>query len=585
MKRLILCSMLLVAGCGARPAKLAANPDAARPAALAENTTLGRVVVYRNGVAYFERHAHVTGDALVLSVPADKIDDLLKSLTVTDVRTKQPAPVAYRTDVQPGKDSVVEMTIGLSGPAPHDLLLSYVAEAPAWKPSYRVVMGQDGEIDLQGWTVIDNASGEDWSGVRVGVGSSAALSFRHDLRSIRDVPRDTMRTNAPFALTDRAEDPSGPPAAPTPAASPPRPPTVSSTEAIGSAQFESPLPMTVRRGTSAMISILHERTQGEIAYLYDPKSTSPDAQFPYRVVRLKNPTSSVLESGPFALFGDGRFIGEGLPDPIPANGVAFISFALDRQVVVAPGPAGSHESIAKIHALENGVAQTEMRHAVKRTYVIKNRQSERAVVYVRHLVSSGFHLTTPSSEKLGDAQLFRVTVEPNAQTELAIEEEAPIARTIDVRAPGALELVLAFLDAGPPDNPLRARVAALAAIDKSLRDDGLREAMLRREVAAYAERAAELKAQVAELRAARTGAPLQKELAKLLVDVERSQSKATAESAALKDTLTVARIAFQNRAADLSMAASEKPLPAQVPELVVNGTDRLSEPDRVARHR
>ena len=33
-------------------------------------TTLGRVVVYRNGVAYFERHADVQGDSLRLNVPA-----------------------------------------------------------------------------------------------------------------------------------------------------------------------------------------------------------------------------------------------------------------------------------------------------------------------------------------------------------------------------------------------------------------------------------------------------------------------------------------------------------------------------------
>ena len=562
MKRLFVCSMLLIAGCGARATKPAVRPDAARMPALTQDTTLGRVVVYRNGVAYFERHAHVTGDALVLRVPADKIDDLLKSLTVTDQQTKLPAPVAYRTEVGTEKDAVVEMTINLSGPAPHDLLLSYVAEAPAWKPSYRVVIGQDGEIDLQGWTVIDNASGEDWNGVRVGVGSSAALSFRHDLQSIRDVPRDTLRPNAPISLLGRTEDPKTPPSAAT---SPPPPPAPPRTEAIGSAQFESPVPMTLRRGTSAMISILHERTQGEIAYLYDPRSPSPDAQFPYRVLRLKNPTSSVLESGPFALFGEGRFIGEGLPDPIPAHGVAFISFALDRQVVVAPGAVTTREAIAKIGSIDNGLIQAEMRHTVKRPYVIKNRQSDLAVVYVRHAVASGFHLTTPASETLGEAQLFRVAVEPGAQTELTIEEEAPIARTVDVRTPGSLDLVQAFLEATPPDNPLRAHVTSLVAIDKTLREGAAREALLRREVAAFAERAAELKAQIAELRAARTGAPLQAELAKLLVDIERSQSKATAESAALKDSLTVSRIAFQNRAAELTLAPNETPLVASGP--------------------
>ena len=554
---------LVAAGCGARP-KVATHADKATP--LATSTTLGRVVVYRNGIAYFERHAHVAGDSFVLSVPADKIDDLLKSLSVVDLKTKQPAPIAYRTDVRQGKDALVEMTIGLSGPAPHDLLLTYVAEAPAWKPSYRVVMGQDGEIDLQGWTVIDNASGEDWNGVRVGVSSSSSLSFRHDLRTIRDVPRDTLPISAPFATPpppaapDAPDAPSGTPSSPTsPAAARP------STEPIGSANFESPVPMTLRRGSSAMISILHERTQGELAYLYDPTSTRADAQFPYRVVRLKNPTSSVLESGPVALFGEGRFIGEGMPEPIPARAVAFIPFALDRQVVVEKRPASAHESIAKIERIEHGVIHAEMRHAMQTPFVVRNRQSEPAVVYVRHLVTRGFRLTTPASERLGESQLFRVIVDASSQVDLAIEEEAPVARAIDVRSPGALELVQAFLTEahGPADDALRARVASLVAVEKRVREGELRLATLQRELAAYAERAAELRAQIAELRAARTGGPLQKELEKLLADIDRGHSRATADSAALKDSLTVARIAFQNAAADLTVGASERTLTAQ----------------------
>ena len=61
------------------------------------DTTLGRVVVYRNGVAYFERDAEIDGDSLRLSVPGDKIDDFLKSLTVIDATTGKPAPIAYPT--------------------------------------------------------------------------------------------------------------------------------------------------------------------------------------------------------------------------------------------------------------------------------------------------------------------------------------------------------------------------------------------------------------------------------------------------------------------------------------------------------
>ena len=39
---------------------------------------LGRVVVYRNGVAYFERRATVHGNELKLEVPGQRLDDFLK---------------------------------------------------------------------------------------------------------------------------------------------------------------------------------------------------------------------------------------------------------------------------------------------------------------------------------------------------------------------------------------------------------------------------------------------------------------------------------------------------------------------------
>ncbi len=45
---------------------------------------LSKVVLYRNGVGYFERAGHVDGDALTLRVRKDQVNDLLKSLTVVE---------------------------------------------------------------------------------------------------------------------------------------------------------------------------------------------------------------------------------------------------------------------------------------------------------------------------------------------------------------------------------------------------------------------------------------------------------------------------------------------------------------------
>ncbi len=43
---------------------------------------LSSVVLYRNGVGYFERSGRVDGDVLRIKVRKDHINDLLKSLTV-----------------------------------------------------------------------------------------------------------------------------------------------------------------------------------------------------------------------------------------------------------------------------------------------------------------------------------------------------------------------------------------------------------------------------------------------------------------------------------------------------------------------
>jgi hypothetical protein len=53
---------------------------------------------------------------------------------------------------------------------------------------------------LEGWAIVDNTSGEDWKDVKVGVGSSSALSFRYDLWSVRTVERELLQIDEQFAV-------------------------------------------------------------------------------------------------------------------------------------------------------------------------------------------------------------------------------------------------------------------------------------------------------------------------------------------------------------------------------------------------
>ena len=603
-------------------------------------TTLGRVVVYRNGVAYFERTADVQGDSLQLNVPQDKVDDFLKSLTVVDATTGEPAPVSYGAG---GSSGMIDMKVGLgkAGATSRKLRLSYVTEAPSWKPSYRVVVGKTGQVELQGWAIVDNTSGEDWKDVKLGVGASSAMSFRFDLKGLRLVDRETLHDTDLFAQappmggasygqqnspnnqrivadisdavlasaanaavrreeTKRTQRPSmgkpgprpmsksGAPAAaadadadgtfaPVPepiqrmvtalrgtqntivvegyanaedgdknaasldranrlrdqlvqngvdarqvtvvakgeqagraggarvvetqatdnkagaqqaqraqqtqSATPAANATTTSGEPIGTSHFESTTTMSVPRGTSAMVSILRSSTDGEVVYLFDPESARGNAQYPFKAVRFKNPTDSALESGPVTVFGDGRFVGEGLAEPIPAHAVAFVPFALDRQIVVERKDA-ERDDIARIITVQRGVFSTQIQHTRKATFTLYNRLPEKASVYLRHTVTPGYRLSrspeaspdtplkTTDSERLQGAHLFRVELEPNGRADVVIEEATPVMRTTDIRTTEGLDLVRAYLSNAAFDGPLKGEIEKLLKLNADLHEGG-----------------------------------------------------------------------------------------------------------------
>ncbi|HEY6173417.1 MAG TPA: hypothetical protein VIX73_03195, partial [Kofleriaceae bacterium] len=177
------------AGCGPKHASFVKVDEVA----------LGRVVIYRNGVAFYERRATVSDGMLTVSVPRDRVDDFLKSLTVVDAISRTPLPVSIpRQQTDDGNNLVMKLQVPSKTTA--DVVLTYVTEAPAWKPSYRVVVGDHHDVMLEGWAIVDNTSGEDWKDVFVGVGSSSALSFRYDLWSVRQVQRETLANEEKFAV-------------------------------------------------------------------------------------------------------------------------------------------------------------------------------------------------------------------------------------------------------------------------------------------------------------------------------------------------------------------------------------------------
>jgi outer membrane protein OmpA-like peptidoglycan-associated protein len=701
-----------------------------------ERAALGRVVVYRNGVAYYERRAVVHDDRLVVQVPSDKIDDFLKSMTVVDDATGRPLPVSFPAPGRGGRAHVTQLVVQLPprGPGeqgPRVVRLSYVTEAAAWKPSYRVVVRPSGKVELQGWAVVDNTSKEDWRHVKVGVGSSSALAFRYDLRSIRTVHRQTLhdetrfvrapprggavhggakveekllaaasaeqlapppvppreeresfarkdayagvtrgaagagssgrrrRHNAPSsakaapatdaaddgavekrqaelqrqraqalaeqherwidALADRLRrtgqtirvegtaragegDPGGrsadrahrvrneliergvapaqviavgrgvvrgqgagvrvvavetPPEAPT---GPGKNVAGADAPPVGESHFESEGPMTVAAGTSAMVSIVKSPTDGEVVYLYTPETRGGDERFAFKAVRFRNNTGSTLDPGPMTVYGAGRFIGEGMAEPIPPGALAVVPFALDRQILVERKD-GKRDEIARLVKLNRGVLTAEVRHLRRRELVVHNRGTATSTVLIRHDTPRGWTIAkAPETlEQMGTSRLFAVRVEPGKSATVTIEEQTPLRRSVDLRTEVGVELVRVYLRAPGTDARVKAAMAKMLEHFDAMVAADQRIDMLRERVAELRVRLDELHGQVASLEGLRRGANLESHLQRKMKETSEAVQKATIDIVEAQEQRMVARVRFQDAVAELSLEAPAQP--------------------------
>ena len=78
---------------------------------------------------------------------------------------------------------VRRLQLAARGTGERDLFVSYVSEVPVWKTTYRLVIPTDASRKpfLQGWAVVDNTLGEDWTDVELSLVAGAPQSFIQQL--------------------------------------------------------------------------------------------------------------------------------------------------------------------------------------------------------------------------------------------------------------------------------------------------------------------------------------------------------------------------------------------------------------------
>lgn len=182
-----------VLGCGA---SLAEGP--------APELRLRHIVLYQNGLGYFERTGVLQSDRITLSFREREVDDVLKSVVFVEEGLgpkDRPSTVTARLPQGSAKgdpETPTSIELVLSPRTSHPVSIAYAVPTAAWKATYRLILPPadekgDKAVLLQAWALIDNVGDEDWNSVKITLATGAPLSYASDLRSPTMIERPELR--------------------------------------------------------------------------------------------------------------------------------------------------------------------------------------------------------------------------------------------------------------------------------------------------------------------------------------------------------------------------------------------------------
>ncbi|MDI3283613.1 OmpA family protein [Polyangium sp. 15x6] len=164
---------------------------------------LRHVVLYQNGLGYFERTGEMSSDKLALRFREREVDDVLKSVVVIEEGlgpNETPSTVSARLPRSGRGESPEEPTeleLVFSPRPSRPVSIAYAVPTAAWKATYRIILPTKEQKDrralLQAWALIDNVGDEDWNEVRVTLATGAPLSYSSDLRSPTMIERPELK--------------------------------------------------------------------------------------------------------------------------------------------------------------------------------------------------------------------------------------------------------------------------------------------------------------------------------------------------------------------------------------------------------
>lgn len=355
------------------------------------------------------------------------------------------------------------VTIRLT-PGEHDLSVSYIAPAPTWRVSYRLVSepeqtegdGAHGEALLQGWGIFDNRLEEDLEGISLSLVAGMPISFVYDLYTPFTPERPVIEEEARVAAAPvdfgvaRSMGLGAGMMAPAaePMASMVREPrkmsarmdinaleqaaaVQTSAEALGELfQYNIGTPVTVGRGQSAMVPILQTRLTYRKHLLYNGSKLP---MHPVATLRLENTTGLTLERGPVTVIERSEYVGEALLSFTVIGSEIVVPYAVELGVKIGE-KSGATREIRGIK-IQGAYLQFEEWEVRWRDYQANNETSKPITILVEHPRTSQYELVdTPAPVEATDSHYrFEVVVPARQEVVLRVSERHLLRRREEVQ--------------------------------------------------------------------------------------------------------------------------------------------------------
>lgn len=369
----------------------------------------------------------------------------------------------------------VALTLTTDVSATRDASLVWVQAAPVWRTAWRAIDTGDGALQLSGWAVVENATGQTWDSVTLTLATGAIRAIEARLYERELAPRDSDRRFEPAPVMAaapmlRAEALSMPMPAPAPV-------PVTADDGDSFSRFTLTTPVTLAAGQMASLPFLSETLADARLTHYRGGS---GARHPDIALRIENPLPLRLPAGVLTLYEQGRgHAGDAMIPELPPGAEEIVTFARDTAVELREDH-GVTETLREMRLIAGVLEVVEdLQRTV--TYRIAGAPQGDRQLTLDHPRRDGWTVTTQGGEERLDAWRWRLDIPAAGSVRFDVIERQPRLRRVvvsDIDLP-----TLAAWQGRSPDPALAARLGQIRELREGIAGAERQEQGLAAEIA------------------------------------------------------------------------------------------------------